>query len=90
MVALTAHGSSWQTMTCSSDLHGRVELWALSLRFDRVEVQDADMFARVTPVTSGYEVVQVPLPAQAEALHIEDATGQKLAPDIHLATISVS
>jgi hypothetical protein len=69
---------------CSAILQGRAELWALELKFDHFEQHGADLFAVVLPQTSGVEVAQVPLPANAEALHITDAAGNHWAQDVNL------
>ena len=69
---------------CSPVLQGKAELWALELKVDHFEERGADLFAVVVPQTSGVEVVQVPLPAQAEALHVVDSAGSRWAQDVNL------
>jgi hypothetical protein len=69
---------------CPANLQDKAELWALELRFQRVELSGADLTAFASPVAAGVEVVQLSLPAQAEALHVIDAQGQKLSPDVNL------
>jgi hypothetical protein len=70
---------------CPADLVGRAELWGLRLRFQRFEVSGSDLTATTLAQLSGVEVVQLTLPPKAEALHVVDDHGAKLAPDIHLA-----
>ncbi|HVA24062.1 MAG TPA: hypothetical protein VMW62_06670 [Chloroflexota bacterium] len=69
---------------CPADLQGKAELWALELRFERVELSGADLTAFAQPLPAGVEVIQLPLPAPAEALHIIDDRGLKLSPDVSL------
>ncbi|HEX6512390.1 MAG TPA: hypothetical protein VF157_08830 [Chloroflexota bacterium] len=69
---------------CPADLEHKAELWALQLRLDRFELSGSDLTAFASPQPSGVEAVQVPLPAEAEALHVIDAQGIKLAPDASL------
>ncbi|MBV8083604.1 MAG: hypothetical protein JO247_02200 [Chloroflexi bacterium] len=69
---------------CSAVLNGRAELWALELRLDRFEQHGGDIFAVLLPAGSGVEVAQVPLPPNAQALHMIDASGNRLAQDVSL------
>lgn len=69
---------------CSAILQGRAELWALELKVDHFEQHGADLFAIVVPQTTGVEVAQVPLPPDAQALHVVDTAGTRWAQDVNL------
>lgn len=75
---------SWRSMTCSANLQGKVELWVLALHVERMDAQAGDLRAILKPQPSGVEIVQVALPASAEALHFTDPAGAKLAADLAL------
>lgn len=76
--------AGWRSMTCSSDLRGKVELWGLAVHFDGFQSGGADLTAHVTPESQGLEIVQADLPSGAQALHFVDPSGAKLAPDVNL------
>lgn len=69
---------------CPANLQGKAELWALDLRFSRVEVSGVDLTAVAQSRGNGVEVVQIPIPAAAEALHVVDERGSRLSPDVNL------
>ena len=69
---------------CPPDLQGKAELWGLQLRIQRFELTGSDFVAYADPQDAGVEAVQVAVPAAAQALHIVDLTGVKLAPDVNL------
>jgi hypothetical protein len=69
---------------CPADLTGKAELWALDLRFSRLELSGADLTAVVQAEGAGVEVVQIPIKPPAEALRVVDDRGARLAPDVNL------
>jgi len=69
---------------CPADLEGKAELWTLQLRIQRFELTGADFVAYADQQPAGVEVTQVALPPAAQALHVLDAGGAKLAPDVSL------
>ena len=77
-------GSSLGSASCSPDLAGKAELWGLALQFQGVKRQGAELTVVAEPRPNGVEVVQIVLPSGAEALHLVDSAGAKLAPDVSL------
>ena len=73
-----------QSMTCSDDLRTTAELWGLSLHFERAQIVGADVTVVATPQPAGVEVIHIAVPPSAQALHVVDASGGKLIPDVHL------
>ena len=69
---------------CSAILQGRAELWALNLKVDHFEQHGTDLFAVLLPQASGVEVAQVPLPPDADALHVVDSAGIRWGQDVNL------
>lgn len=69
---------------CPANLAGKAELWAVELRFSRLELAGADLTAVAEPVGAGVEVVQISIGPAAEALHVVDDRGARLAPDVNL------
>lgn len=71
-------------MTCSGDLQGTAELWGLARRFQPLALLGTELLAVFQPESQGLQIVQVPLPPVATVLHLVDAGGAKLAPDVNL------
>jgi hypothetical protein len=69
---------------CPADLTRRAELWAVQLQIERFELSGTDLTAFAAARSAGVEVVQVAVPAQADALHVIDETGARLSADVNL------
>jgi hypothetical protein len=75
-----------QSLPCSDDLRSTAELWGLELHFDRATIDGADLTVFATSEQTGVEVIHIPLPPSAQALHVLDSAGTKIIPDVHVGS----
>jgi hypothetical protein len=68
---------------CPPGTADAAELWALQLQIDRFELAGSEMTAIATPRSAGVEVVQLVIPNEAQVLHVADASGAMLVPDVN-------
>jgi len=69
---------------CPEAFQGKVEVWGLAVRFQRLALRGDDLNAILERDSRGVQVAQIALPPGALALHFLDGSGEKLAPDVAL------